>query len=160
MPAWGERRGMTQLDNGVYFVAGESGSGIAVHNTVAEYVMSGHAHAESLWTGGNYRWFDLNSGAAIAMFELSSYRPKVLDLITSWESLMHTLAAEFPDYTDFWNRSAGTDCMIADMPAPSHMYLQWQLDQAMNQPALQLPGDKDEWEEQEDFYDPFDMPEI
>ena len=154
---WGTIATKTPIDNGVYFLSTGGRSGIAVHKTVSEYCMSEHAHSEDRPPKGDYYFYDLNGDAAIAVFELSFVRPKVLELITSWESLMQTLAAEFPDYTDHWNHQAGQDAMICDRPAPLFMFLQQQLDQAAKAPVTEAGSEEaapDQFFEQSESFEP------
>jgi len=151
---WGAPKETTPIDNGVYFVSGEHGSGIAVHTKVAFHVMSDYAQDEDFLKLEQYRFYALDKEAAIAVFELSSSHPKVLDLITSWESLMHTLATEFPDYTQFWNDNSEPEYMIADTPAPSFMFLQRHLDEAAARPPTETEQDEEDmFFEAADFFD-------
>lgn len=157
---WGALNTKTPIDNGVFFLSTNSRTGIAVHKTLAEYCMSDYPRDKNCSEKGDYYFYDLNKGAAIAVFELSATRPKVLDLITSWESLMHTLAAEFPDYTDYWNSHASNDTMIYDVPAPSFMFLQQHLDEAAKSPVMEAEPDEQEADNFFERADPFDEPEI
>ncbi len=157
---WGALNTKTPIDNGVFFLSTDSQTGIAVHKTVSEYCMSDYSRDENCWEKGDFYFYDLNKGAAIAIFELSSSRPKVLDLITSWESLMHTLATEFSNYTDCWNHQASQDTMISDMPAPSFMFLQQHLDEAAKQPAMDAQSEEQETDNFFEQAEPFDEPEI
>ena len=151
---WGAPKETTPIDNGVYFVAGEHGSGIAVHTKVAFHVMSDYAQDEDFLKLDKYRFYALDKEAAIAVFELSGSHPKVLDLITSWESLMHTLAAEFPDYTQFWNDNSEPEYMITDTPAPSFMFLQRHLDEAAARLPMETEQDEEDmFFEAADFFD-------
>lgn len=147
---WGALNTKTPIDNGVFFLRTDSHSGIAVHKTVSEYCMSDYSRNENCWEKGDYYFYDINKSAAIAVFELSANRPKVLDLITSWESLMHTLATEFSDYTDLWNSHASHDTMIYNVPAPSFMFLQQHLDEAAKQPVVES---KQEDQETDNFFE-------
>jgi len=160
---WGKMKEQALIDNGIYFFQGETGSGIAVHDTLAGYCMSDYARGEYHWRKDNYRYYELNRGAAIAIQELSASHPKVLDLIVSEDSLMHTLATEFSDYTSYWNHYADADLLIADRPAPPFMFLQQHLDEAAQNPAPELAGEIEEAGQEDDFFersDPFDEPEI
>lgn len=148
---WGAMKETTPIDNGVYFFAGEKGGGIAVHKTVADFAMSDYLGDVDHRPQDDYRYYALDKGAAIAVFELSASHPKVLELITSWESLMHTLASEFPDYTAYWNGSSASDAMITDMPAPSFLFLQRQLDEAAVQPPPEMEQDEEDM-----FFEPPD----
>jgi hypothetical protein len=147
---WGALKTKTPIDNGVFFLSTDSRSGIAVHKTVSEYCMSDYSRDENCWEKGGYYFYDMNKGASIAVFELSASHSKVLDLITSWESLMHTLATEFSDYTDFWNSHASHDTMIYNVPAPSFMFLQQHLDEAAKQPVMES---KQEEQETDKFFE-------
>lgn len=155
--AWGSLKEKTPFDNGVFFLSGDHQSGLAVHKTATEFAMSDHACQKYGELAGDYYYFDLDRGAAIAVFELSATRPAVLEQVTSWESLMHTLSHDFPDYTDWWNHTAHADSMIYDLPAPSNMFLQQQLDRAAEAPAAEpedtetamLPDEHDESEPDE-----------
>lgn len=158
---WGALNTKTPIDNGVYFLSTDSQTGIAVHKKVSEFCMSDYSRNENCREMGDFYFYDLNKGAAIAVFELSGSRSKVLDLITSWESLMHTLATDFPDYTDYWNHEATNDTMISNMPAPSNMFLQQHLDAAAKQPVTEAEAqgqEVDHFFEQADHFD--DGPEI
>ena len=135
--AWGTQKETTPIGIGVCFLTCEHGGGIAIHENVALLVMSDYSSVEDYLTQGDYRYYDLNKGAAIAIHELSASYPKALDLITSWDSLMHTLAVEFPAYTAYWNINSSPDNMITDMPAPSFMFLQRHLDEAADQPPVE-----------------------
>jgi hypothetical protein len=158
---WGALNTKTPIDNGVFFLSTSSRTGIAVHKTVAEYCMSDYARNEkNCLQNGDYYFYDLNKGAAVAVFELSATRSKVLDLVTSWESLMHTLATKFPDYTDYWNSHASNDTMIYDVPAPSFMFLQQHLDEAAKRPAIDTELEDQESDNFFERVDPFDEPEI
>lgn len=159
---WGTLTIKTPIDNGVFFLSADSRSGIAVHKTVAEYCLSDYSRDENCGEKGGYYFYDLNKDAAIAMFELSASHPKVLDLITSWESLMHTLATEFSGYTDYWNSQASHDTMIYDVPAPSFMFLQRHLDEAAKRPVMESASEDQETEADNFFEraDPFDEPEL
>lgn len=158
---WGALNTKTPIDNGVFFLSTDSRSGIAVHKTVSEFCMTDYARDEKYGLqNGDYYFYDLNKGAAIAVFELSIARPKVLDLITSWESLMHTLATEFPHYTDNWNHITGQDTMICDVPAPPFMFLQQHLDEAAKQPVMEAGPEDQETDNFFEQAEPFDEPEI
>jgi len=154
--AWGAQKESTPMGEGVYFLACEHGGGIAVHENVAYTVMSDYSRVEDYVTQGDYRYYGLNKGAAIAIHELSASYPKAFDLITSWESLMHTLAAEFPAYTAYWNSNSSPDKMITDVPAPPFMFLQRHLDEAAARPAKgqEYEGEPGEYDIDEDeFYE-------
>lgn len=157
---WGALNTKTPIDNGVFFLSTDSHSGIAIHKTVSEYCMSDYSRDENCWEKGDYYFYDLNKGAAIAVFELSASHPKVLELITSWESLMHTLATEFSDYTDYWNSHASHDTMIYDVPAPSFIFLQQHLDEAAKRPVMESEPEDQEADNFFERADPFDEPEI
>lgn len=132
---WGELTEKTPVDNGVFFLSAGGRTGLAVHQTAAEFAMSDYASREYNEQEGEYRFYDLDNGAAVAIFELSATRSAVLDLITSWESLMHTLTTQFPAYTDFWNHETESDYLIYDAPAPVNLFLQRQLDRAAEESA-------------------------
>ncbi|SHH69031.1 hypothetical protein [Desulfosporosinus lacus] len=157
---WGTLKTQTPLDNGVFLLSADSRTGIAIHKTVSEYCMSDYSRAENCWEKGDFYFYDLNQGAAIAVFELSASHPPVLDLITSWESLMHTLATEFPDYTNYWNSQASPDTLIYYVPAPSFMFLQQHLDEAVKNPLLETTPEDQETDNFFERADPFDDPEI
>jgi hypothetical protein len=157
---WGALNTKTPIDNGVFILSTDSRTGIAVHKTVSEYCMSGYSRDENCWEKGDFYFYDINKGAAIAVFELSASYPKALELITSWDSLMHTLATEFPDYTDYWNLQASHDTMIYDVPAPSFMFLQQHLDEAAKQPGMEAGPEDQEADHFFEKADPFDEPEI
>lgn len=158
---WGTMSTKTPIDNGVFFLSTDECSGVAVHKKVSEYCMTDYSRDENCWEKGDYYFYDLNKGAAIAVFELSASHPKVLELITSWDSLMHTLAEKFPDYTAYWNSNAQHDTAIYDIPAPSYMFLQQHLDEAAKQPVVDIPLDS---QEADNFFEqsnnPFDELEI
>lgn len=156
---WGALNTKTPIDNGVFFLSTDSHTGIAVHKTVSEFCMSDYSRDENCWEKGDFYFYDINKGAAIAVFELSASHSKMLDLITSWESLMYTLATEFPDYTDFWNSHASHETMIYNVPAPPFMFLQHHLDEAAKMPVIE----EAEEQEADHFFersDSFDEPEI
>ncbi len=158
---WGALNTKHRLTTVFFFRPLNSRTGIAVHKTLAEYCMSDYARNEkNCLQNGDYYFYDLNKGAAVAVFELSATRSKVLDLVTSWESLMHTLATKFPDYTDYWNSHASNDTMIYDVPAPSFMFLQQHLDEAAKRPVIEAEPDEQEADNFFERADPFDEPEI
>jgi len=159
---YGEMKEQTPIDNGIFFFQGEADSGIAVHDVLAEHFMSDYARIKHNYRKDDYRYYELNNTAAIAVFELSSTHPKVLDMITSWESLMHTLATEFPDYASYWNNYVDYDAMIADTPAPGFMFLQQHLDAAAIS-TIEFSQEYDKADQMDDFFEhsiPYDELEI
>lgn len=133
---WGGAKGWSPIDNGIFYLEGADRSGFAVHKTVVDLAMSGYAQ-DIGGREGDYHFFDLNHEAAVAVFELSASHPAMLERITSWESLMHTLAESFPDYTDKMNHLSDQDNLIVNFPAPSFMFLQQHLDRAASAPAVE-----------------------
>ncbi|MDD4493008.1 MAG: hypothetical protein PHV32_01435 [Eubacteriales bacterium] len=158
---WGALNTKTPIDNGVYFLSRDNQTCVAVHKKVSEFCMSDYSRNENTGETDDFYFYELDKGAAIAVFELSATRPKVLDLITSWESLMHTLATDFPDYTDYWNHQASHDTLITDMPAPSNMFMQQHLDRAAQQSVTEdevQAQENDHFFEQANSFD--DEPEL
>jgi hypothetical protein len=150
---WGALKESTPIDNGVYFVSSENGGGIAVHKDVAAIIMSEYAVSQLNQSHGDYHYYDYKDSAAIAVFELSRSHPKVLDLITSWDSLMHTLATEHTGYSDKWNYISEPDNHILDAPAPSNMFLQRHLDEAAAHQSVDMEHDDDNFFEPPGYFE-------
>ena len=160
---WGETKSIIPIDNGFFLFKCEEGSGVAVADVMADYFLSDYAMDIFIRHTDGHRFYELNAGAAIIIFELSSSHPKVLDMITSWESLMSSISANYPDYTSYWNNHVDADAMIVDTKAPIYMFLQEHLDDAAAISTIEFSPEYGEVDQTDDFFEhsiPYDELEI
>ncbi|OME10705.1 hypothetical protein [Paenibacillus odorifer] len=115
-------------DNGVFLVERPQGIQLAVHQTVAEQVLSDMALMHA--AGHESYWFFPLSDCAIPIYELSASHPGVLAKVINEDSLLHTLCDDHPAYVGVHNLHTEEWGHIHDCPAPNSLFLQAQLDEA------------------------------
>ncbi|AIQ70250.1 hypothetical protein [Paenibacillus graminis] len=124
-------------DNGVFLVERPQGMQLAVHQTIAEHVLSDMALMHA--AGHESYWFYPLNDCAIPIYELSASHPGVLAKVINEDSLLHTLCDDYPSYVGIHNLHTEEWGHIFDRPAPSSLFLQAQLDEAAGRNNEDIP---------------------
>lgn len=140
----------TPVCRGIGMIAGEHGTQLAIHRTVAEDYMSEMAETSGELQG-EYRYYDLKT-ACIPIFELAKVFPEVEALVIEKESLYASLHSDFTAYVEEYKELAPSD-PIPMAYAPTHLYLAQQLKERQSQPVESTQEEYVPYGEELEHYD-------
>ena len=114
--------GVRRVRNGIYFVQDGRGMKFAVHEAVADYFLSPMAAGYGV-RRGEYLYYDIDGGCAVALHELKNVFEEAEALICSKESLYATLNRYFAGYTALYNLCMPETEQIPQADAPAFRFL-------------------------------------